>query len=344
MATTGRHAAIVRVVCAAVVSVCVCTGCERSSAESSSPADRDAPVPTLRLGYFANLTHAQAVLAVSSGELARGLAPATLETRIFNAGPSLTEALLAGEIDIGYVGPTPVLNAHAQTRGQGIRVLAGAAANGVVIVARPGSGIQRLEDLKDRRVATPQFANTQDVSARHYLMRVLGHPDASNVIPIANAEQAGLMQRGQIDAAWAPEPWGARLIAEVGATLVAEERDLWDGGRFTLTLVVTTPGFLARRAEAIRKVLRVHADWTRRLQERLDDHLPDLGNALFQLTGKALPPDVIHAACRRIEFTDEPLADSLETFARRALELGFLRDPPDLAVLVDTRLLRSLAP
>src|SRR5687767_10978863 len=69
----------------------------------------------VRVGYFANLTHAQAVLGVASGGFAGAVAPAKLSTKVFNAGPSLIEALFAGEIDIGYVGPGPTINAHAKS-------------------------------------------------------------------------------------------------------------------------------------------------------------------------------------------------------------------------------------
>src|SRR5258708_762279 len=98
---------------------------------------RDKPGPSagpVRIGYFANLSHAQAVLGVASGDFERAVAPGKLETKVFNAGPSLIEALFAGEIDIGYVGPGPTISAHARSGGKGIRVIAGAAANGVVDV------------------------------------------------------------------------------------------------------------------------------------------------------------------------------------------------------------------
>src|SRR4029079_2516411 len=109
-------------------------GCDgRQSLDSESASAQ--PPREVRLGYFANLTHAQAVLGVSSGEFATAVAPAKLTTRVFNAGPSLFEALFGGEVDIGYVGPGPVLAAHSKSRGEAIRVIAGAAANGVVIVA-----------------------------------------------------------------------------------------------------------------------------------------------------------------------------------------------------------------
>src|SRR5436309_14790565 len=107
--------------------------CDRSS--GSGPSSSNLP-SEVRIGYFANLTHAQAVLGDASGEFASAIAPTKISRRVFNAGPSLIEALFAGELDIGYVGPGPVLAAHQKSHGEAIRVIAGAAANGVVIVAR----------------------------------------------------------------------------------------------------------------------------------------------------------------------------------------------------------------
>src|SRR5437867_1988862 len=206
------------------------SSCDRGSA--SSAASAGAPPAEVRLGYFGNVTHAQAVLGAASGDFAVAVAPAKFSTRVFNAGPSLIEALLTNNIDIGYVGPGPALNAHEKSHGQGIRVIAGAAANGVLIVARKEANISSLSDLAGKKIATPQQGNTQDIAARHYLVAELKQKETLNVVPIANAEQAGLMQRGEIDAAWAPEPWGSRLIAEAGAKKIAEEKDLWPRKRF----------------------------------------------------------------------------------------------------------------
>ncbi len=84
------------------------SGCGKSSEPAPPP-----PLTELRLGYFANVTHAQAVLEVASGDLQTALGPVQLKTKVFNAGPELIQALNAGEIDIGYVGPGPVLSAGA---------------------------------------------------------------------------------------------------------------------------------------------------------------------------------------------------------------------------------------
>jgi NitT/TauT family transport system substrate-binding protein len=323
----------------------VASGCkqEESTSAGGGTGGSGAPAPAeVRLGYFGNVTHAQAVLGVASGEFEQAVAPAKFSTKVFNAGPSLIEALFANQIDIGYVGPGPVISAHQKSRGQGIRVIAGAASNGVLIVARKDSGIGKLEDLKGKKVATPQHGNTQDVSARHYLSSVLKQPDTNNVIPVANAEQAAMMARGQIDAAWAPEPWGSRLIIENGAKLIAEEKDLWPNKQFVLTVVVTTPEFLAKYPDTVRKVLGVHAKWTQRLQDEPDRQVPQLADALLKLSGKKLPDGVLQQSIRNVQFTLDPLNDTFVTMSQWASDLGFAKQV-ELKGLVDTSIIQELS-
>ena len=324
-------------------------GCDRTnssgggtSSGGSGTSASTTNVAEVRIGYFANLTHAQAVLGVASGDFDRAVAPAKVSTKVFNAGPSLVEALFAGEIDIGYVGPGPALAAHGKSKGRGVRVVAGAAANGVLIVARAGSGIDSLEDLKGKRLATPQQGNTQDIAAKHYLAKTLGQPDTKNVLPVANAEQSAMMSRQQIDASWAPEPWGSLLIAQAGAKAIGQERDLWPGKRFAITLVVTTPEFLAKHPDVVERILGVHRQWTDKLKSSPDAQLPQLESALFALTKKQLPPGVLKSALANVEFTDEPLEETLKTMSQWSFDLGFSKDVTDTAGLIDTKVLRKL--
>ena len=319
------------------------SGCGTSDSESSFKSAAQPPA-AVRLGYFGNVTHAQAALGVASGDFADAVAPAKFSTKVFNAGPSLIEALFSNNIDIGYVGPGPALCAHAKSNGEGIRVVAGAAANGVLIVARKDSGIKSMADLSGRKLATPQAGNTQDIAARWYLTRKLGQKDANNVIAIANAEQQGMMSRGEIDAAWAPEPWGSRLIIENGATLVGKENEeLWPSRKFVLTVVVTTPEFLAKHPDVVKKVLRVHATWTQRLATNPQAYAGQLGDALFNLSGKKLPAGVLDASLKNVEFTLDPLDETFQTMGQWAYDVGFAKAPvKDLDRLIDTTLLKQV--
>jgi NitT/TauT family transport system substrate-binding protein len=221
-------------------------------------------------------------------------------------------------------------------------VIAGAAANGVLIVARKDSGISTLADLKGKKIATPQQGNTQDIAARHYLSKDLAQADTSNVVPINNAEQAAMMQRGEIDAAWAPEPWGSRLLVEADAKLVAEEKDLWPNKRFVLTVIITTPEFLAKHPDVVRQILGVHVDWTNKLQKDPQAYATQLGDALFALSGKKLPPGVLVDSLKNVQFTTDALPETFSTMGQWSFDLGFARQPPKLDRLIDISLLNQV--
>jgi NitT/TauT family transport system substrate-binding protein len=288
------------------------------------------------------VTHAQAVLGVTSGDFANAVAPSKFTAQQFNAGPSLIEALFANQIDIGYVGPGPVINAFARSHGQGIRVISGAAANGVIIVARKDAGITQLSDLKNKKIATPQHGNTQDIAARHYVTATLGQTDTTNVLPIANADQVGMMQRGQIDAAWVPEPWGSILINQAGATLIGQEKDLWPNKEFSLTVIVTTPEFLAAHPDIVQKLLAVNHDWTNRLNTNPADCIPKLEAGLTSLTGKKLATGLIADSLTRVKFTEDAPAETFAANSQWAFDLGFAKEKSDLSGLVDLSVLQKL--
>src|SRR5262245_53377761 len=105
---------------AAVVAAC---GGDDDDATTASATDTScngatqaAEPVTLRLGYFANVTHAPALVGLQEGTFEADLPDnVTLEPIAFNAGPSVIEALFADEIDISYIGPNPAINGYVKS-------------------------------------------------------------------------------------------------------------------------------------------------------------------------------------------------------------------------------------
>jgi len=299
-------------------------------------------VKQLKIGYFPNVTHAQAVLGLGQGDFTNAFPAVEIIPRQFNAGPELITALNAGEVDIAYVGPGPAINSFMKSRGKSIRVIAGAAANGVVIVARKGAGITSLADLAGKNLATPQLGNTQDISAKHYLRDVL-HVSTDNVQVTPNAQLLAGFDRGRLDAAWVPEPWGSRLLATGNVTLIGEEKDLWPQQRFVLTVVVTTPSFLQDHPDVVEKFLAVHEQLTQQLQNRpAEQSAKALADSLASLTGEKIPPAIVRQALGRTQFTDDPLPATFTAMAQWSYQLQFIDTKPNLDGLFATDVLRKI--
>ena len=112
---------------------------------SASTASAQQKPVILRIGYFPNITHAQALVGRAGGQFEKALGPGVqIEWKAFNAGPSAIEALFANAIDLTYVGPNPAVTGYVRSQGDAVRVIAGAASGGASLVVREGSGIERV--------------------------------------------------------------------------------------------------------------------------------------------------------------------------------------------------------
>jgi NitT/TauT family transport system substrate-binding protein len=317
-----------------------CQGRSESSA-------KEGPAESLRLGYFANLTHAVPLAGLESGRLERSLGLGTkLETRTFNAGPPAVEALLSGGLDASFLGPNPAINAFVRSGGA-VRVVSGAASGGASLVVRPG--IDSSQALKGKRLATPQRGNTQDVTLRTWL-RDSGLPttlEGGGDVVIQHQENAQTLETfrtGDIDGAWVPEPWATRLVLEGGGEVLVNEADLWPGGRFVTTHLLVRTEYLRRHPETIRNLIRGEIETIDWLNENPEEGRQTVNEALRRVTGKALAPEVIETAWSNLTFTYDPIAASLPRMAANARALGLL--PPgklgDVSEIYDLRLLEQL--
>lgn len=302
----------------------------------------------LRVGYFPNITHAQALVGRANGQFEKSLgAGVQVEWKAFNAGPSAIEALFANAIDLTYVGPNPTVAGYFRSQGAAVRVIAGAASGGASLVVRKDAGIQSASDFHGKKVATPQLGNTQDVALRSW-MRANGLKSREKggdvqVIPISNPDQLTLFLKGQIDAAWAPEPWAARLVHEGGGRIFLDERDLWPDHQFVITNIIVSPKFLKEHPDVVKNFLRTHVELTEWINKNPAQAKQIMNQQLQKETGKALPAEVLDEAFSRMQVTYDPIHSSLLKSTQQAFDEGFLgRTQPDLSGLYDLTLLNEV--
>ena len=329
--------------------VAMMAGCAGAAAEpASDPAEAvsdGAPsVSELKLGYFANVTHAPALVGLEEGLFADALPGVDITTQVFNAGPAAIEALTAGAIDATYIGPNPSINTFIQSGGESARVIAGATTGGAALVVR--DGIDDPSDLEGTTLATPQLGNTQDVALRTWLAdegfetTTTGEGDVT-ITPTENAQTLQLFQDGQIDGAWLPEPWVSRLIIDAGAHVLVDEADLWEDGEFPTTVLLVRADFLDEHPDVVEGLLRGHVAAVEWLADNPDDAAGVINGAIEKETGKPLSDEVISRSLEHVVFSSDPHADTFETLVENGLAAGTQKEG-SIEGLFDLTLLNAI--
>lgn len=302
----------------------------------------------LRLAYFPNLTHAPAIVGIARGEFQREASRYRIEPKVVNAGPEAMEALLAGEVDFAYVGPSPAVNTYLKSGGKALVILSGACSGGASLISRGDLPIRSVADLDGKRVAVPQLGGTQDVSLRHFLdengLAPQDRGGSVEIIPVKNPDILALFIEKQIDAAWVPEPWASRLKKDARAKTVVDERDLWPGRRFTTTVLVARKAYADVHPDAVQDVLLAHSISVGWLNANPEDAQKVVNSELKRLTGKALADSVMREAWSRVEFTSDPNRVNIVALSEAAKKAGYLKGKIDLSHAFRSDSLAAVSP
>ncbi len=311
----------------------------------SLPADEARKV---NLGYFPNLTHAPALIGTAKGFFASKLGgDISLGVKTFNAGPSVIEALFAGEIDIAYIGPNPAINGYVKSDGKALRIIAGSSSGGASFVVAGSSGIKTVKDLHGKKFASPQIGNTQDVALRAYIsgngLKTRDKGGDVEIMPMQNSSILTLFMQKSIDGAWVPEPWGTRLIKEAGGKLLVDERDLWPDGKFVTAQIIANTSFLEKNPGLVKKILEGHIEAIEFISRNPAESRKIMNEEIKRISSKAIPEDVLEISMSKMEITYDPLPKTLFKSAEDAFALGFLgKEKPDISGIYDLRILNAI--
>src|SRR3984957_14900575 len=119
---------------------------------------------TVVIGYQTDALPSSVGIANGDFDKATGV---KIDFRRFNSGADIFAAIASGDVQIGYVGSSPF--AAATSRGLDVKAFYLASISGIdeALVARNGSGIDKLSDLKGKRLAAAP------VSTDHYQLLAL---------------------------------------------------------------------------------------------------------------------------------------------------------------------------
>ncbi len=320
-----------------------------STPSTTTTTTTSAAMPSvINIGYYANINHAPAILGISSGSFQSALGPSTtIDTHLFTSGGPEMTALLAGQLDMAYVGPDPAVNAWIQSNGTGLEIIAGVSSGGAVFVVQNDSGITSVADLGGKTFAAPGAGNTQDIALRYYLIQN-GYQTTTNggnvtIVDTTNSNIVTLFAEGKIDGAWVPEPYGEVLIQQYGGKLFLDERSLWPGGNFSTTELVVRTAFLQQYPAAVRDIVSADVNETVWINDHMTLAENDLNSSLIALTGDGYSASILNASLSRLTFTFDPLESSVQVQAEHAYAVGDLTEnPTNISAIFNLSILNSV--
>lgn len=175
------------------------------------------------IGHFGNPTPMQ-LLSTSED-----LAAATgweIEWRKFDAGTDVIAAMASGDVVLSELGSSPV--AIGASTGLDIQLIAYSDVIGKAesLIAREGSGIASVADLKGKTVGVPIGS-----TAHYSLMGALQHEGLSeadvNIVGMKPDDIAAAWGQGSIDAAWIWQPVQSEILKTGSLIIGADQTAEW---------------------------------------------------------------------------------------------------------------------
>ena len=207
------------------------------------------------VAYQTTVDPAKVAQAVGAYEKATG---ADIAWRKFDAGNDVITALASGDVQIGYLGSSPLAAATSRQLPVETFLIATQIGSAEALVAREGSGINTPQDLIGKKVAVP-FASTGHYSLLAALKNWGIDPRQVTILNLAPPAIIAAWKRGDIDATYVWDP-ALGVAKENGTVLLqgnaypaaAEQKTLL--GAPTVTALTQTAQFL-REQKRIDRVL-----------------------------------------------------------------------------------------
>ncbi len=206
---------------------------------------------TIIIGHFGNPSPMQMARAEGKFEAATGW---DIEWRKFDAGTDVIAAMAAGDVMLAELGSSPTAIATSQGVDIQLFMLAAVLGTAESLIAREGSGIETLADLKGKRVGVPLGS-----TAHYSLMGALKHEGIAEteveILGMTPDQIVAAWEQGAIDAGYVWEP-AQNTILQTGTRIIGA--DVIAGwGYPTFDAWVVNPDFAAANADSLAAFAKV---------------------------------------------------------------------------------------
>lgn len=190
------------------------------------------------------------------------LAPLGVEKineNLFPTGAPEMSSMLAGDLDVAYVGAAPFISALSE--GLDAKIVAAVQVQGSDLVVRTGVPYEKPEDLKGLKIATFPPGTIQDTLLRNWLKTNNIDPDKDvTILPMAPADAVTAISAGQVDAVFLPHPSPTQIKDNGFGRTVVKSGEIMPN--HACCVVVVSGDLIRNHPEVVTKIVETHMNAT----------------------------------------------------------------------------------
>lgn len=234
-------------------------GCTQQSGTTTTPAPTTAaPIRELRIGYQPSTHQMAEITAMDKGWWLQDLAPygvVNVSDRVFPSGPPEMQAMLAGDLDVAYVGAAPVLS--ALSTGLDAKIVAGVNSQGSDLVVRNDLNYMGPQSLKGLTIATFPAGSIQDTVLRDWLSKNNLTPDKDVFLKgMTPGDAVTAITAGKVDAVFLPTPSPSTVVNQGRGKIVVHSGEMYPN--HTCCVLVVSGRLVREHPEIVRQIIKTN--------------------------------------------------------------------------------------
>jgi NitT/TauT family transport system substrate-binding protein len=288
----------------------------------------DGELRPLTIGIIPIAPSAAMQLGVDEGIFEKHGLDVTLETA--QGGAAMLPAVSGGSMNIGVGNPLSVILAKDQ--GLEMQILSGYSSSLpegediTGVAANKDAGIGSWADLAGRTVAVNTVNGQGDLTIKEAVSRAGGDPEAVNFVEMPFQDMPAQLDRGEIDAAWVPEPFLTQLVDGESTELVGYNYQETVPGLDTM-VTFSSQKFVEENPEVVEDYEAAVAEaleFAQQNPERVQETIVSLLNM----------PEEVAGELRLEEFDAETDREELEQLSELMVKYGVVENEPDLDEII----------
>jgi NitT/TauT family transport system substrate-binding protein len=307
-------------------------GCTQQTG-TTTPVPTVAPIKELRIGYQPSTHQMAEITAMSKGWWLQDLAPLGIQNvtdTVFPTGAPEMQAMLAGDIDVAYVGAAPVLSAVAT--GLDAKIIAGVNTQGSDLVVRNDLDYKGPQSLKGLKIATFQAGTIQDTILRNWLKENNISADKDlQIIGMGPGDAVTAIVAGKVDAAFLPTPSPSVIVDQGKGKIVVHSGEMYPN--HTCCVLVVSGKLIREHPDIVRQIVLTNDKAVAYNEQHLDEAAAIFANK----TGAKL--DDVKASLKEWDgnWASDPniIISPVLEYAKIQYDLGYIKKPLTQADLFD---------